>query len=70
VKRSLNVLHDDILKKIVNKYKTLFSRIKYKLKDWIPVKELLKEYPNKIYLPYLSKNTNDQEIELLKTKPD
>ncbi len=29
-KGSLNVLPDDILDKIVNKYKTLFSRIKYK----------------------------------------
>jgi len=32
---SLHVLPDDILEKIVEKYKTLFSRVKYKLKDWV-----------------------------------
>ncbi len=38
-KGSLNVLPDDILDKIVKKYKTLF-KIKYKLKDWIPLDKL------------------------------
>jgi len=36
---SLNVLPDDILEKIVKKYKTIF-KIKYKLKDWIPHEKL------------------------------
>ncbi len=54
---SLRVLPDDILEKIVEKYKTIFN-IKYKLKDWIP--------PKKIVWEILSKNPN--AIELLKTK--
>ena len=50
---SLNVLPDDILEKIVKKYKTIF-KIKYKLKDWISLKklnwEMLSENPNAIDL--------------------
>ena len=38
-KGSLSVLPDDILEKIVEKYKTIF-KIKYKLKDWIPHEKL------------------------------
>ena len=38
-KGSLSVLPDDILEKIVKKYKTIF-KIKYKLKDWIPPEKL------------------------------
>ena len=57
-KGSLSVLPDDILEKIVNKYKTLFSRVNYKLKDWIPIEN--------IYWPYLS--ANPKAIELLKSK--
>ncbi len=44
---SLNVLPDDILETIVNKYKTIF-KLKYKLKDWIP--------PEKINWDALSEN--------------
>ena len=80
-KGSLNVLPDDILDKIVKKYKTLF-KIKYKLKDWIPLDklnwgflslnpdaiELLKENPDKIEWIWLSSNPN--AIELLKEKID
>jgi len=78
---SLHALPEDILEKIVNKYKTLFSRIKYKLKDWIPPEKLdwenLSENPNAIDLlrenidnininwSMLSANPN--AIELLKT---
>ena len=79
---SLSVLPDDILEKIVNKYETLFSRVKYKLKDWIPPEkldwvflsanpnaiELLKENQDKIDWEFLSKNTNPNAIELLKSK--
>ena len=64
---SLSVLPEDILEKIVNKYKTIF-KIKYVLKDWIPVEkldwgylstnpnaiDLLKTYPKKIYWSWLS----------------
>jgi len=77
-KGSLRVLPDDILEKIVNKYKTIF-KIKYKLKDWIPLEkldwcelstnpnaiELLKANPNNIDWMYLSANPNDEAIELL-----
>ena len=55
---SLNVLPDDILETIVNKYKTIF-KLKYKLKDWIP--------PEKINWDALSENPN--AIELLKNNP-
>jgi hypothetical protein len=78
-KGSLRVLPDDILEKIVNKYKTIF-KIKYKLKDWIPPKkldwnmlslnpnaiEMLKAYPKKINWDELS--SNPEAIELLKEK--
>ncbi len=53
---SLHALPDDILEKIVNKYESLFSRIKYKLKDWIP--------PEKLDWNFLSRNPN--AIDLLK----
>jgi len=76
---SLNVLPDDILDKIVKKYKTIF-KIKYKLKDWISLKklnwenlsenpnaiELLKENPKKIVWWQLSENPN--AIELLEKR--
>ena len=58
-KGSLSVLPDDILEKIVEKYKTIF-KIKYKLKDWIPQK--------KLDWKYLSANPN--AIELLKNNKD
>jgi hypothetical protein len=78
---SLNILPDDILEKIVKKYKTIF-KIKYKLKDWIPKKklnwnwlssnpnaiELLKNNPKKIDWGGLSENPNPEAIELLKEK--
>jgi hypothetical protein len=76
-KGSLSVLPDDILEKIVNKYKTIF-KLKYKLKDWIPLEkldwlflsanpnaiDLLKANPKKIVWWKLSSNPN--AIELLK----
>jgi hypothetical protein len=76
---SLHALPDDILEKIVNKYKTLFSRVKYKLKDWIPLEKLnwvkLSSNPNAIELlkanydeidwRYLSGNPSTEAIELL-----
>ncbi len=82
-KGSLNVLPDDILDKIVKKYKTIF-KIKYVLKDWIsPEKlhwgwlsknpnaiELLKTNPSEIDWPFLSANPNEEAIELLKTNRD
>jgi hypothetical protein len=68
---SLHILPDDILEKIVNKYKTLF-KIKYKLKDWIPVKkldwEMLSENPNAIDL--LKDNLNKIDWELLSLNPN
>ena len=78
---SLHALPDDILEKIVNKYKTLFSRVKYKLKDWIPLEKLnwvkLSSNPNAIELlkanydeidwRYLSGNPSTEAIELLKS---
>ena len=81
-KGSLSVLPDDILEKIVNKYKTIF-KIKYVLKDWIPIEkldwkflsinpnaiDLLKENPDKIiYWRELSGNPN--AIDLLKENYD
>jgi len=57
---SLHALPDDILEKIVNKYESLFSRIKYKLKDWIP--------PEKLDWNFLSRNPN--AIDLLKENQD
>jgi len=82
-KGSLTVLPDDILEKIVEKYKTIF-KIKYKLKDWIPPEkldwdnlssnpnaiEMLKAYPKKIDWSYLSSNPNEEAIELLKEYPN
>ena len=79
---SLYVLPDDILEKIVNKYKTIF-RIKYVLKDWIPLEkldwkmlssnpnavEILKANPDKIDFSYLSANPSQYAIELLKANP-
>jgi hypothetical protein len=76
---SLSVLPDDILEKIVNKYKTIF-KIKYKLKDWIPPAkldweglfgnpnaiDLLKANPKKIVWWKLSSNPAPYAIELLK----
>ena len=81
---SLHALPDDILEKIVNKYEALFSRVKYKLKDWVPLEklswvflsanpnaiELLKKYQDKIDWEYLSKNTNPNAIDMLKTNLD
>jgi hypothetical protein len=81
-KGSLSVLPDDILEKIVNKYKTIF-KIKYKLKDWIPPEkldwkklslnpnaiELLKANLTKIDWESLSSNPNSEAIELLKANP-
>ena len=78
-KGSLSVLPEDILEKIVNKYKTIF-KIKYKLKDWIPLEkldwnylssnpnaiDLLKENPTKIFWTFLSANPAPYAIELLK----
>jgi len=68
-KGSLSVLPDDILEKIVEKYKTIF-KIKYKLKDWIPQKKLDWKYlsanPNAIEL--LKAST--EAIELLKANPN
>ena len=59
-KGSLHVLPDDILEKIVEKYKTIF-KIKYKLKDWIPLE--------KLDWNVLSANPNDGAIDLLKANP-
>ena len=81
-KGSLHALPDDILEKIVEKYKTIF-KIKYKLKDWIPLEkldwdylslnpnaiELLKANPDKINWDVISKNPSPSVIELLKENP-
>ena len=81
-KGSLHALPDDILEKIVNKYKTIF-KIKYVLKDWIPLEkldwkylssnpnaiELLKANPQKINWEGLSANSSQYAIEMLKTYP-
>jgi hypothetical protein len=78
-KGSLSVLPDDILEKIVEKYKTIL-KIKYKLKDWIlPEKldwhylsrnpaaiKLLKANQYRIDWDLLSNNTNPAAIKLLK----
>ena len=55
---SLHLLPYDILEKIVNKYKTIF-RIKYVLKDWIPLEKL----------DWASLSSNPNAIELLKNNP-
>ena len=82
-KGSLRVLPDDILEKIVEKYKTIF-KIKYKLKDWIPPEkldwgwlsenpnaiELLKNNPTKIVWMNLSANPAPYAIKLLKENQD
>ncbi len=79
---SLNSLPDDIYYKIVEQYKTIF-KIKYKLKNWIPINKLniwilsqnpnaidfLKENTSKIKWNYLSKNPNPEAIKLLKANP-
>jgi hypothetical protein len=56
---SLNLLPDDIYYSIVNKYKTIF-KVRYVLKDWIPLnklkKEFLSENPNAV--DYLKKNNH------------
>ena len=75
---SLSLLPEDILEKIIEKYKTIF-RVKYVLKDWISINnlnwnlsqnpnaiDLLKANPNKIEWNYLSKNPNPEAIKLLK----
>ena len=81
-KGSLSVLPDDILEKIVEKYKTIL-KIKYKLKDWIPPEKLdwhylsrnpaaiklLKANQYRIDWDLLSNNTNPASIELLKNNP-
>jgi hypothetical protein len=81
-KGSLHLLPDDILEKIVEKYKTIF-KIKYKLKDWIPLEkldwkylssnpnaiELLKANPQKINWEGLSANSSQYAIEMLKAYP-
>ena len=54
-KISLNKLPDDLLTKIVEKYKSLF-KVKHILRDWIPL--------NKLNWKYLSENPN--AIDLLK----
>jgi hypothetical protein len=54
-KISLNKLPDDLLTKIVEKYKSLF-KVKHVLRDWIPL--------NKLNWKYLSENPN--AIDLLK----
>ena len=59
-KGSLHVLPDDILEKIVEKYKTIF-KIKYKLKDWVHLE--------KLDWNVLSANPNDGAIDLLKANP-
>ena len=80
---SLNTLPDDVYSLIVEQYKTIF-KIKYKLKDWIPPEkldwvylsanpnaiEMLKANPNKIHKMGLSRNTNDEAIELLNAYPN
>ena len=56
---SLNSLPDDIYYKIVEQYKTIF-KIKYKLKNWIPINKLniwiLSQNPNAI--DFLIENTS------------
>jgi hypothetical protein len=78
---SLNSLPDDVYSVIVEQYKTIF-RIKYVLKDWVPINkidwkwlsknpnaiDLLKENPKKIDWKMLSLNPN--AIELLKANPE
>lgn len=68
---NLYVLPEEVLEKIIEKYKTIF-KIKYVLKRWVPVRnldwnflsmnpnaiELLKKYPKKINWKLLSFNTN------------
>jgi hypothetical protein len=78
---SLSVLPEDMLEEIVNKYKSIF-KIKYVLKDWIPLEklnlmhlsknpnaiDLLRKYPKIIDWEGISYNPN--AIELLKEKID
>ena len=80
---SLNLLPEDILEKIVNKYKTIF-KLKYKLKDWIPSEkldwgwlsanpnaiDLLNANPDNIKWKMLVENTNPRAIELIKENQD
>ena len=58
---SLSLLPEDILEKIIEKYKKIF-RVKYVLKDWIPINNLnwnLSQNPNAIDL--LKANPNKIE---------
>ena len=78
---SLNKLPDDVYRTIVEQYKTIF-KIKYVLKDWIPLEklnwtylsinpnaiELLKANPTKIDWDWISSNPN--AIEFLKENPE
>ena len=80
---SLNELPDELLVKILDKYKSLFP-IKYTLRDWIPHDKLnydmLSKNPNavdflienkiKLNWAHLSENTNPKAIELLEANPD
>jgi hypothetical protein len=78
---SLNTLPDNVYSVIVEQYKKLF-KIKYVLKDWVPINklnwnmvsknpnaiDLLKANPTKINWLFLSANPN--AIELLEANPD
>ena len=80
---SLYVLPEDILEKIIEKYKTIF-KIKYVLKDWVPIEnldwamlsansnaiELLKANEDKIKWLMLLENINPKAIELIKENRD
>ena len=80
---SLNKLPDDVYRTIVEQYKTIF-KIKYVLKDWIPLEklnwwfisknpnyiDLLEENPDYINWTWLSENPSPEAIELLKANPN
>ena len=80
---SLHILPDDILEKIVNKYKTIF-KLKYVLKDWVPLEnldwgmlsanpnaiELLKANEHNIKWLMFLENINPKAIELIKENRD
>jgi hypothetical protein len=67
---SLNSLPDDVYSVIVDQYKKLF-KIKYVLKDWIPITKLewhvLSQYPNAIEL--LKANPNEIDWWALSLNP-